>query len=108
MTDADRRRANLRGIAWMLVAVGALSLMDACMKHLSPHFPAMQVAALRGLTSLPIVVAWVALSGGFARIFRVRTITASRVSKSQAPAESPTAAVAETVATSRGKSRRKT
>src|SRR5688572_805837 len=72
MTDADRRRANLRGIAWMLVAVGALSLMDACMKHLSPYFPAMQVAALRGLTSLPIVVAWVALHGGFAPLLRVR------------------------------------
>lgn len=72
MTDDARRRANLRGIAWMLVAVGALSLMDACLKQLSPHFPAMQVAALRGLTSLPIVVAWAALSGGFRPLFRVR------------------------------------
>jgi drug/metabolite transporter (DMT)-like permease len=69
---ARRRRENLRGIAVMLVAVGAFSLMDAGLKALAPHYPAMQVAALRGLSSLPIVLLWVALSGGYGQLLRVR------------------------------------
>ena len=60
--------SNLRGIVFMLAAVVAFSLMDVCLKLLSPHYPAMQVAALRGLTSLPLVLIWVALSGGFAQV----------------------------------------
>ena len=35
----------------MLVAVLMLSLMDAGLKLLSPHYPAMQVASLRALSS---------------------------------------------------------
>jgi len=72
MTTTDRRRENLRGIAWMIAAVAALSFMDACLKALSPHYPAMQVAALRGLTSLPIVVLYVAWRRRFATVWRVR------------------------------------
>jgi drug/metabolite transporter (DMT)-like permease len=56
----------------MIVAVGALALMDACMKILSPHYSAMQIAAIRGMSALPIVVVWVALQGGFAQLLRVR------------------------------------
>jgi drug/metabolite transporter (DMT)-like permease len=56
----------------MLVAVGALSLMDACLKTLSQRYPAMQVTALRGLTTMPIVLAWVGVTGGFADLLRVR------------------------------------
>ncbi len=56
----------------MLIAVGALSLMDACLKHLSPHYPALQVASLRGLSTLPLVIAWTAFSGGFGQLLRVR------------------------------------
>ena len=52
----------------MLGAVVAFSLMDVCLKLLSPHYPAMQVAALRGLTSLPLVLLWIALTGGFAQV----------------------------------------
>jgi drug/metabolite transporter (DMT)-like permease len=62
------KTSNLRGIVFMLAAVVAFSLMDVCLKLLSPHYPAMQVAALRGLTSLPLVLIWVALSGGFAQV----------------------------------------
>ncbi|HET9034505.1 MAG TPA: DMT family transporter [Dokdonella sp.] len=64
--------SNLRGILFMLAAVVAFSLMDVSLKLLSPHYPAMQVAALRGLTSLPLVVLWVALSGGFRQILTRR------------------------------------
>lgn len=56
----------------MLIAVGSLSLMDACLKYLSPHYPALQVASMRGLSTLPIVLVWVAFSGGFGQLLRVR------------------------------------
>ena len=68
----DSRRQNLAGILWMLAAVGVLSLMDAALKWLAPRYPPLQVAALRALLSLPIVVAWIALSGGFRQLVRVR------------------------------------
>lgn len=60
--------SNLRGIAFMLGAVAAFSLMDVSLKLLSPDYPAMQIAALRGLTSLPLVLVWIMTSGGFRQI----------------------------------------
>ncbi|HQV71985.1 MAG: DMT family transporter [Dokdonella sp.] len=60
--------SNLRGILFMLGAVATFSVMDVCLKLLTPHYPAVQVAALRGLTSLPLVLLWVALSGGFRQV----------------------------------------
>src|ERR1051325_1759034 len=67
-----RRQDNLRGATAMVIAVGALSLMDACMKILSPHYSPMQIAGMRGLVVLPVVVPWVWLSGGFGQLLRVR------------------------------------
>lgn len=63
---------TLRGIAIMLFAVGTLSLMDAGMKLLAPHYPPMQVAALRGLASWPLIAAWVCLTVPLASLLRVR------------------------------------
>ena len=63
---------NLRGIVAMLVAVGLFSLMDGGLKHLSGHYPAMQVAAIRGLSSLPLVLLWVAASGTVGTLWKVR------------------------------------
>jgi drug/metabolite transporter (DMT)-like permease len=56
----------------MLAAVLMFSIMDTIMKLLSAEFPAMQVAALRSLSSLPLVCAWVAWRGGFSSIMQVR------------------------------------
>ena len=56
----------------MLVAVAALSFMDACLKTLSPFYTPLQVASLRGLTALPIVLVWVSVTGGFRQLLRVR------------------------------------
>lgn len=57
----------------MLLAVAAFSLMDAGLKALSPHYPALQVAALRAWASLPVIVLWVACSrGGFGQLLAVR------------------------------------
>lgn len=67
--DAPR---NLRGIAAMLLAVGLFSLMDGGLKQLASHYPPMQVAALRGLSTLPLVLAWVVATGAVRGLFRVR------------------------------------
>jgi drug/metabolite transporter (DMT)-like permease len=56
----------------MIVAVGSLSLMDACMKTLAPHYSAFQVTCLRGLSTLPFVFALVWFRGGFGQLLRVR------------------------------------
>ena len=63
---------NLRSIYAMLAAVAMFSLMDTAMKLLAAHYPAMQVAALRSLSSLPLVCAWVAWRGGLRTLLRVR------------------------------------
>ncbi|WLI91716.1 DMT family transporter [Massilia sp. R2A-15] len=56
----------------MLIAVVMFSLMDVAMKLLSAHFPAIQVAALRALVSLPLVFAYVGWRGAFGTMLRVR------------------------------------
>ena len=63
---------NLRSIYAMLIAVFMFSLMDTAMKLLAAHYPAMQVAALRSLSSLPLVCAYVAWRGGFKTMMRAR------------------------------------
>lgn len=63
---------NLRGMLSMLLAVAAFAGMDACLKILSPHYPVMQVATLRGLSSLPLIMVWVLLDGGPSQLLRVR------------------------------------
>lgn len=63
---------NLRSIYAMLIAVFMFSLMDTAMKLLAAHYPAMQVAALRSLSSLPLVCAYVAWRGGFRTMMRAR------------------------------------
>lgn len=66
------RSENLSGILYMLVAVGAFSLMDAALKVMSPHYPALQVTALRALASLPVIIAWISFSRRWREIARVR------------------------------------
>jgi drug/metabolite transporter (DMT)-like permease len=56
----------------MVIAVAVLALMDGCLKTLSPHYPALQIAALRGLSALPIAIVWVMASGGLGQVLRVR------------------------------------
>ncbi|UXI70030.1 DMT family transporter [Tahibacter amnicola] len=62
----------LRGILCMLGAVAAFSFMDAGLKALSAHYGAMQVAALRGLASWPLIVLWSVANGGVGQLVRVR------------------------------------
>lgn len=65
-------RGNLRGILAMIGAVAMFVLMDAAMKLLSARYPAMQVAALRGLAPLPLVLAYIAWRGAFGSLLRIR------------------------------------
>ncbi len=71
-TLTSARSGNLRSIYAMLIAVVMFSLMDVAMKLLSAHFPAIQVAALRALVSLPLVFAYVGWRGAFGTMLRVR------------------------------------
>lgn len=67
------RSDNLRGIGLMLLAMAVLSVMDAVMKQLVGHYSPIQVAALRGLVSLPFVTAWVLWrERSFGSLLRVR------------------------------------
>jgi len=68
MSDTGR----LRGIASMVGAVALFALMDSGLKLLAPHYPPMQVAALRGLASLPLVFVWALADGGLMQLVRVR------------------------------------
>jgi drug/metabolite transporter (DMT)-like permease len=60
MTEAARR---LRGVLLMLAAVGVFAIMDALMKQLTGSYPTLQVACLRGASSLPFVAMSYALTG---------------------------------------------
>ncbi len=68
----EQRRSNLAAIVWMLVAVAVLSVMDATMKTLAGHYPPVQVTALRGMVSLPLVLVWIAFAGGFGQVITKR------------------------------------
>lgn len=69
---SDARARYLRGAAAMLGAVMFFSLMDSVLKLLSAHYPPMQVAALRGMSSLPLVCAYVMWRGAAAKLLKVR------------------------------------
>jgi drug/metabolite transporter (DMT)-like permease len=66
------REHRLKAIAIMLVAVAVFSLMDAVLKFFAMRYPPMEVAALRGATSLPFTLAPVLLAG------RLRDLTPRR------------------------------
>ena len=58
-------------IGLMLFAVALFALMDAGLKLLSPHYPPLQVATLRGLSSLPLVLVWVLCTARLGSLLRV-------------------------------------
>ncbi len=72
--DAEtmKRRQSMRAALTMLAAIAVLSLMDAGLKQLSMHYPPFQVAALRGASSLPLVLVWVMATTGLRPLFRAR------------------------------------
>ncbi|GAB3368527.1 DMT family transporter [Massilia agri] len=67
-----RPGGNLYSIYAMMLAVFMFALMDTVMKLLSQRYPAIQVAALRSLTSLPLIIVYVGVKVGYGGIFRIR------------------------------------
>lgn len=63
---------NLRSITAMVVAVGCFALMDTALKLLAGHYPALQVAALRGLVALPLVFAYLSWRRAWGKVWRLR------------------------------------
>lgn len=63
---------NLKAGAAMLLGVGSFAIMDAGVKVLSSGYPPLQVATLRWFSSLPFVLLWIGLRGGFADLLRAR------------------------------------
>ena len=55
----------------MLAAVALFALMDAGLKLLASHYPPLQVAPLRGLSSLPFVLVWVLCTVKLRSLLRV-------------------------------------
>ena len=71
-TPLTRAAGNLRSIYAMLIAVAMFSLMDTAMKLLAATYPALQVAALRALVSLPLVFIYVGWRGAYRGALAVR------------------------------------
>lgn len=65
-------RRRLAGIALMVLATGVFTLMHAITKTLAPRYPALELAALRGMASLPFVLAWLCAVGAWRNVRRVR------------------------------------
>ena len=66
------RSGNLRSIVAMLIAVGCFALMDAVLKTLSTRYPVLQIAALRGMTALPLVLLYLSWRGAWPTLLRIR------------------------------------
>jgi drug/metabolite transporter (DMT)-like permease len=65
-------KENLQSINAMVLAVAMFAFMDASMKVLAAHYPAVQVTALRCMSSMPLVCAFLAWRGKFRGMFQVR------------------------------------
>ncbi len=70
--DSNADSNHRRGVLMMLAAVLMFALMDAGLKTLSEHYPPLQVATLRGLSSLPLVLAWALWTVGPKPLLRIR------------------------------------
>ena len=71
MTLAGRNE-RVAGMLAMAMGVASFAFMDAGLKVLAVHYPPVQGAALRGISALPIVFAWVLIAGGTRQLWRVR------------------------------------
>lgn len=72
MSAGSHAEITRRGIVAMLLAMGCFSLMDTSLKTLSAHYAPLQVAALRGLTAWPLVLAHVLWQRQGHTLWRVR------------------------------------
>jgi drug/metabolite transporter (DMT)-like permease len=71
-TRSPHPRGNLRSIIAMVIAVGFFALMDAVLKTLSARYPVLQIAALRALTGLPLVLLYISWRRAWHTVWRIR------------------------------------
>jgi drug/metabolite transporter (DMT)-like permease len=69
---SELQKDQIAGMTAMLSGVAAFAFMDAGLKLLTAHYPSAQVAALRGLSALPLVFLWALYAGGIGQLLRVR------------------------------------
>jgi drug/metabolite transporter (DMT)-like permease len=69
---SELQKDRIAGMTAMLSGVAAFAFMDAGLKLLTAHYPSAQVAALRGLSALPLVFLWALYAGGIGQLMRVR------------------------------------
>ncbi|MBM3612795.1 MAG: DMT family transporter, partial [Alphaproteobacteria bacterium] len=74
------RSENLRGVTFMLTAMAAFTISDACVKHLASVLPLFQVITLRGIVTLPLMIVIARMSGGLnlGAVWRVRRLVGVR------------------------------
>lgn len=72
MTATEIRGGNLRSITAMLIAVGCFALMDSVLKALSARYPVLQIATLRALCGLPLVLCYITLRQAWHKVWRIR------------------------------------
>ena len=63
---------RLQGMLMMIFAVAALSVMDAALKQLGNHYSPLQVSAMRGMSSLPFIIALLAHQKNFKQLLKIR------------------------------------
>lgn len=56
----------------MVFGVGMFALVDAILKLLVVHYPALQVAGLRGLVALPVLAVWIIRRRAWRSLIRIR------------------------------------
>ncbi|PQA77317.1 EamA family transporter [Rhodoferax sp. TS-BS-61-7] len=56
----------------MLLAVMLFSAMDTIIKALSAHYPPLQIAAMRGALTLPLIALWIQWRGSWAAVWQAR------------------------------------
>ena len=68
----SRLTGNTRGIVSMLIAMGAFGVMDTIIKLLSDGMPPMQITALRGLVTMPLIAVYLWRRQSIASVIRIR------------------------------------
>ena len=68
----SNKNSSMRGISAMLMAVVLFSMMDAGLKWLSPHYPAIQITAMRAMASLPFVIVYILIRGSAGSLLNIR------------------------------------
>ncbi len=65
MLEAAHHNQNVKGIICILISLVFFSIMDAVMKYLTADYTALQVAFIRAVSSLPLLMLVIPVLGGY-------------------------------------------